>query len=356
LLGFLYDGSTFTTIADPLGVDGTVAQGINDSGQIVGYYYDANHLLHGFIDNGGVFTTVDDPLGVNGTSLNGINDAGQVVGTYIDASNVSHGFVADQTTTLADPTVGASALLEIDGANSQTITFAGSSGTLVLDNPRGFTGEIAGISGTGNVLDFRGFSAATTTATTVGGYDGTTFTTLTVHDSSDNVTETFKLVGNYSASTWTVSSDGHGGANIVDPPAPTSQALGGVMAHDPGSQAVGGVMAHDPGGQALGGVMANDPGPLPGKGIVASAPNQPPTAGDNFAFNLAALERHAGPDYHPATDPLQFAGSFFAGTQAALTPTHDDGHGNTVVTFDGQDSITLGGVLKAQLHVGDFHV
>ncbi len=35
---------------------------------------------------------------------------------------------------------------------------------------------------------------------------------------------------------------------------------------------------------------------------------------------------------------------------------HDDGHGNTVVTLDAHDTVTIGGVLKAQLHVGDFHV
>jgi hypothetical protein len=39
-----------------------------------------------------------------------------------------------------------------------------------------------------------------------------------------------------------------------------------------------------------------------------------------------------------------------------LNATHDDGHGNTVVAIDAQDTITLGGVLKAQLHVSDFHI
>jgi VCBS repeat-containing protein len=98
--GFLYNGSTYTTIADPLGVNGTFAQGINDSGAIVGWFIDANNKQHGFIDNGGVFTTVDDPLGANGTVLNGINDAGAMVGYYIDANHVTHGFVADPTVTI----------------------------------------------------------------------------------------------------------------------------------------------------------------------------------------------------------------------------------------------------------------
>ena len=99
--GFLYHNGTYTTFDDPLGVNGTVAQGINDNGLIVGFYADANNKHHGFIDNGGVFTTVDDPLGVNGTVLSGINDAGAAVGYYIDVNNVTHGFVANPTVTIS---------------------------------------------------------------------------------------------------------------------------------------------------------------------------------------------------------------------------------------------------------------
>ena len=61
-------------------------------------------------------------------------------------------------------------------------------------------------------------------------------------------------------------------------------------------------------------------------------------------------------NFHPATDTLQFSGTIFANAQAALNAAQDDGHGNTVVALDGHDTITLSGVLKAQLHVSDFHV
>jgi hypothetical protein len=41
-----------------------------------------------------------------------------------------------------------------------------------------------------------------------------------VTDYTDNTKSvSISLVGDLSASTWTVTSDGHGGANIVDPPA-----------------------------------------------------------------------------------------------------------------------------------------
>ena len=39
---------TFTQIDVP-GSDGTLAFGINDSGQIVGYYQDADGYFHGFL-------------------------------------------------------------------------------------------------------------------------------------------------------------------------------------------------------------------------------------------------------------------------------------------------------------------
>ena len=41
---------------------------------------DHNGATHGFVYNNGIYTTIDDPLGANGTLATGINDAGQVVG------------------------------------------------------------------------------------------------------------------------------------------------------------------------------------------------------------------------------------------------------------------------------------
>jgi hypothetical protein len=126
--------------------------------------------------------------------------------------------------------------LTVDGPSSETVVFTTGSGTLHLDDPQHFTGVIAGISGNGDVLDMHGFHYGTTTATTAGGFDfATGITTLTVHDSNGNLTETFQLSGDYSASTWNViSDDGHGGVNIVDPPALRSDQLGPVVMHDPG--------------------------------------------------------------------------------------------------------------------------
>jgi len=93
--GFEYSGGAYTIIDDPLAPAGhsSVATGINDLGQIVGYYSDSNNVTHSFLYSGGKYINIDDPLATGGTFATGINDAGEIVGYYIDASG-THGFVA----------------------------------------------------------------------------------------------------------------------------------------------------------------------------------------------------------------------------------------------------------------------
>src|SRR5437899_4569345 len=62
-------------------------------------------------------------------------------------------------------------------------------------------------------------------------------------------TTLFRSAGDLSTSTWTVSDDQHGGANIADPPAATVDALGPVVMQDPGLA---------PAGDALGPVVMQD--------------------------------------------------------------------------------------------------
>jgi hypothetical protein len=105
-------------------------------------------------------------------------------------------------------------------------------------------------------------------------------------------------------------------------------------------------------------MIVHDPGPAANQTIVAAAPSQTlsgTAASDNFVFNFAQVGRTTVTDFHPLTDTLQFGKSLFTNAEAVLNSTRDDGHGNTVIPIDGQDSITLNGVLKAQLHAADFH-
>jgi len=90
--GFLYDGRTFSTIDVP-GASYTEATGINDAGQIVGFFVDSKGV-HGFLDVKGTLSTIAFPGGgyTAYTEAAGINNAGQIVGTLSD-SKATHGFL-----------------------------------------------------------------------------------------------------------------------------------------------------------------------------------------------------------------------------------------------------------------------
>src|SRR5207244_6442987 len=81
--GFVLDHGSDTTLDVP-GSTSTVASGINDSGQIVGYYEDAGGTWHGFLLDQGSYTTLDVP-GSERTYATGINASGQIVGWYPNA-------------------------------------------------------------------------------------------------------------------------------------------------------------------------------------------------------------------------------------------------------------------------------
>ena len=84
----------------------TLAQGINDNGQIVGSYTRSavGPRYHGFLLSSGVFTTLDASTGNFDTEASGINNGLEIVGHYFDASGV-HGFFrsGDRYITLDHP-------------------------------------------------------------------------------------------------------------------------------------------------------------------------------------------------------------------------------------------------------------
>jgi hypothetical protein len=108
--GHLFSGvaGTVTTISVP-GAYSTDAMGLNNLGEVVGCYTTGpSGPDQSFIWDAGVFSFFNDPLGANepnvagaagGTCATGINDFGQIAGFYTDSSGVIHGFVATPTTT-----------------------------------------------------------------------------------------------------------------------------------------------------------------------------------------------------------------------------------------------------------------
>jgi hypothetical protein len=102
---------TGTAVADPIipqvagetGAKFVFSQilGINDKGMAVGYYGDSTGSQHGFLydTRTGRYTFVDDPgaafhNGVEVTQITGITNSGEITGFYSDANGVFHGFVA----------------------------------------------------------------------------------------------------------------------------------------------------------------------------------------------------------------------------------------------------------------------
>jgi probable HAF family extracellular repeat protein len=69
-----------------------LANGINDLGQIVGRFEDADRLTHGFLLNGSSLTLIDFGEALD-TAAIGINNLGQIVGNYVDKKEKLHGFL-----------------------------------------------------------------------------------------------------------------------------------------------------------------------------------------------------------------------------------------------------------------------
>jgi hypothetical protein len=82
----------YTTLNDSLAGngnrEGTFAVGINDKGQIVSTSTAAPSNMASST------AAVNDPVGTEGTEVNGINNHGQIVGFYIDRHGVDRGFHA----------------------------------------------------------------------------------------------------------------------------------------------------------------------------------------------------------------------------------------------------------------------
>jgi hypothetical protein len=92
---YVYDelgGGVFEVLTIPAAVGGAQATGINNAGQICGFYIDGNGVNHGFLLSSGLLLVLDAPASTFTQAL-GLNNEGQVVGVYLDGGGASHGFV-----------------------------------------------------------------------------------------------------------------------------------------------------------------------------------------------------------------------------------------------------------------------
>ena len=198
--------------------DGIVNQGTINAQAVNGSFYIEPY---NFTNQGTINVSNGDKLYIEPTTF-----------TNNGAIAISEGTV-DITTAVSGTgnfTINAGTL-ELAASSAETVTFESSGGTLKLDNATSFSGEIAGITGSGDILDFTGYDGSTT-ASTAGGYNAATNTTILTVTDPGHTTLELTLAGNLSGSSWTVTEDSSNtGVDIYDPPATAVMiATGGTLA------------------------------------------------------------------------------------------------------------------------------
>ncbi len=69
--------------------------GLNNAGQAVGFYQDANEISHGIVVRDGELTQYDFP-GAAETEIFGVSESGLLIGDIFDADGAIHGFVGNE--------------------------------------------------------------------------------------------------------------------------------------------------------------------------------------------------------------------------------------------------------------------
>ncbi len=157
---------TFTTFDVPAAGSnptlGTIPMSINSGGGITGFYLDSNQLAHGFLRaaDGTITAPIDAPdasttgkskkgFNFSGTIADGIDTAGDVVGIHADTNGVYHGFVRSATGTFTE--------FDVPGAGSAR-TFPGT-----LPSSMNPTGDVAGFYSDANGVNHGFWRAASGT-------------------------------------------------------------------------------------------------------------------------------------------------------------------------------------------------
>jgi T5SS/PEP-CTERM-associated repeat protein len=205
--GQIINLASLVTISDPGGVGYQKLELYDTNGTVAG----GRFKINGVAQTGGHEIDVS-PANVANT----VFDAGTLGGTDTLKARLLQDngtLTAWQQLTVKDAlTIAAGATVEIPSAFAGAVTFAASTGTLQLDDPSSFSGTVAGMSRK-DTIDLRDINPTAVhtpifSGTSVGG---------TLHVTDGTHSANIALLGNYLASSFVASSDGHGGTNIVDP-------------------------------------------------------------------------------------------------------------------------------------------
>ena len=189
IAGYYYDANSFShgftdlITRDFPGATYSGAEGINSSGQFVGYFSDGFHY-HGFVHSGNTFTQFDVP-GSTYTTASGINDIGQIVGTFTNGTG-DHGF-----------------LRSADGLTYTTIDDP-------LGNYQGFDTWVTGINNLGQIVGFYYPAAGNGAHAFLVSANLLSFTDLTPNNvgagtQADGINDLGQIVGTYSSGNTTKS-------------------------------------------------------------------------------------------------------------------------------------------------------
>jgi VCBS repeat-containing protein len=336
--GWLYSGGTYTAIDVPFAIS-TYPVNISGSGQITGNYYDGSGQQHEFLYNGGTYSTIDSPFDT--TTPVDIGDGGQITGYYqVNGSNTHHGFLATPLTN--SPPIAKD---DIAGATKgKVITADAAHGVLANDtDPDNDTLHVTAVNGvSGNVGHALSGAYGTLTLNADGSYSyaaakgGSTAPVLRQ--------DTF---------IYTVD-DGHGGASTATL---TVSVVGAGQTYVKGTDANDSLKA-DSSATVLDGGNGNDTlvGGNSADALIGGRGNDTLTGGkdtDTFVFN-SNFGKDVITDFKPNADHIQVDDALFANFAAVQSHAANDGHGNTVITYDANDTITLTGIALSQLHASDF--
>jgi hypothetical protein len=143
-----------------------------------------------------------------------------VINTASTVLEISGKIVLNLSNMTQAATIDAGATLELSDAASGSVTFKASTGNLVLDHASQFTGTLIGLTGDGtasnsNQIDLKDIAYGSGTSASFSG--NASGGVLTVIDAQHH-TAHLSLAGDYTHSTFNLSSDGSGGTLVIDPP------------------------------------------------------------------------------------------------------------------------------------------
>jgi hypothetical protein len=176
---------------------------------------------------------------INAGTLEATGSGGLIVNSDVENSGLIWAYGANITilgtvTGSGSALISGAAILEFGAASSINVTFAGDNfGTLVLDNPIAYTGQIFGFTGTSpqnsDLIDLLGIAFDAGTSWVYSDNAGSdTGGALTIFETVNGVTTAVYSItfgdGDYTTANFVLTTDGHGGTLIADPPADSGTA------------------------------------------------------------------------------------------------------------------------------------